>query len=796
LDKLGGSVGQLTIEPVLGLDEGVHTAQVTVGKMSIEVIFEVVNDYKLELSQSKDEVLDFGIVEYSYLQQDPATITVRNSGTKVSDTLSIVLLGTNKDDFSLSTETLPELDVNAEATFTVVPNNGLAVGGYNATVAVSGPVGHRAQIFNVRFSVSSGYIVTLSPSINFNDDKSIYYSDGYDVPPARSVDIHNEGIGNTGALSITLSSGDTEAFTLGGIPINNIEYGKSTSFTIQPKAWRYLMEAKTYEATVTVTLSEHTYSESITVSFTVTESTWSIELDQTGSVTMDEKPFAYTTASSLPVKITNRGNRPTDGLTVALGGANPNAFSLTSATEGGASKAIVSIGKDGYANFTVYARLGQSVGKYNATVTVSGAHGITATFNLSFEVKIVVVNILTLDTKVTAPVVVEVPKTTAIDTIQYTGKVEWKTETNGAFSGGIFAPSTVYKALVTLSVKAGYTFTGVLANSFTYTGASVSNSVNSGTVTITFSKTGKGYTLGSNTTTQDLKVKFGTSSVSDTFKALHNYINDPDKFTATSTSGSGNNVVRNGDYIDLPSLKVDAYADPNPESASTNATGADGAFNITSNTSVGSGKLLRLIVVGVNSFNRRTTKDDAVIPHVVFQFQNVPVLRRMDNKTWLSPKESYMTYKNTEMPTYLTGNFRNGLEAAGVPVTFLWAPTRKVYNGDWASTNSNSTTNVTDVLWLPTEREMFNTYMYSKYQAETSENQAHLEYYGTNDNNSRIKYNASNAATIYWGASGTSDEQYITGVSATGTQWRASYPSSNTTKLTSSLGIAPAFCVK
>jgi hypothetical protein len=48
----------------------------------------------------------------------------------------------------------------------------------------------------------------------------------------------------------------------------------------------------------------------------------------------------------------------------------------------------------------------------------------------------------------------------------------------------------VYKAVVTLAVKTGYTFDGVGANSFAYTGATeIRNAANSGTVTITFPET-------------------------------------------------------------------------------------------------------------------------------------------------------------------------------------------------------------------------------------------------------------------------------------------------------------------
>jgi hypothetical protein len=61
-----------------------------------------------------------------------------------------------------------------------------------------------------------------------------------------------------------------------------------------------------------------------------------------------------------------------------------------------------------------------------------------------------------------------------------------------AFYRQRLAPSTVYRALVTLSVKPGYTFTGVAANSFIHMGTDsgmVTNPVDSGTVTITFPAT-------------------------------------------------------------------------------------------------------------------------------------------------------------------------------------------------------------------------------------------------------------------------------------------------------------------
>jgi formylglycine-generating enzyme required for sulfatase activity len=90
--------------------------------------------------------------------------------------------------------------------------------------------------------------------------------------------------------------------------------------------------------------------------------------------------------------------------------------------------------------------------------------------------------------KVTAPVTGAAPVTTMTDTAQYTGTVEWQISGESSVSGN-FAAGTVYQAVVTLTAKSGYTFTGVAANSFTHTGAvpgGVSNGADSGVVTITF----------------------------------------------------------------------------------------------------------------------------------------------------------------------------------------------------------------------------------------------------------------------------------------------------------------------
>ncbi|MDR1129259.1 MAG: InlB B-repeat-containing protein, partial [Treponema sp.] len=88
---------------------------------------------------------------------------------------------------------------------------------------------------------------------------------------------------------------------------------------------------------------------------------------------------------------------------------------------------------------------------------------------------------------VAAPVRDTTPNTTVIDEAQYTGTISWDP------AHSTFAPSTAYQAEVVLTATAGYTFAGVDADSFTYTGAdSVTNPAGSGnamTVPISFPAT-------------------------------------------------------------------------------------------------------------------------------------------------------------------------------------------------------------------------------------------------------------------------------------------------------------------
>jgi hypothetical protein len=211
----------------------------------------------------------------------------------------------------------------------------------------------------------------------------------------------------------------------------------------------------------------------------------------------------------------------------------------------------------------------------------------------------------------------------------------------------------------------------------------------------------------------------GTDGVSDTFNAVHDYLLGK---TAAELADEG--IIRLGDYIDLEDgITVDGV------------TVADAP--VTPNTPPFEGydgRLLRLIVVGFNSFNAKGSYDgngNGTGAHLVFQFQNLPFLHNMEDTN-----TNANGYAGSAMKSYITGPFLTGLIDAGVPGDILWAPTRYVANGGSGATDADL---IEDQLWLPTVREMFgNNELTSNDDYETVENQARLEYY-TGDA-LRVKY--------------------------------------------------------
>jgi hypothetical protein len=263
---------------------------------------------------------------------------------------------------------------------------------------------------------------------------------------------------------------------------------------------------------------------------------------------------------------------------------------------------------------------------------------------------------------------------------------------------------------------------------------------------------------------QNLEEVFAVRGAAEAFNALHVFLQSCNEGSA---EGRRERIVRRimpGDWIDLPRLTVQGDR-------------GGGAVD-TDNVDLGGGKgrLLRLIVAGIDSF--AATNRDAPA-HVVFQFQNVPGTRRMN-----ASGTNAGGYRASEMRAYLTGRFLRGLLAAGVPKGILYAPVRYAANG---GPDADAADALADRLWLPTERELFGRNRYSSARWETAQNQARLEYYQSDTR--RVKYGADGSAMWWWETSPASGSEAYFCISYSG-------GSASLEPVRHVGGCAPAFCVR
>jgi hypothetical protein len=314
------------------------------------------------------------------------------------------------------------------------------------------------------------------------------------------------------------------------------------------------------------------------------------------------------------------------------------------------------------------------------------------------------------------------------------------------------------------------------------------------------------WTLVTSSSSSDLMVNFGirpegyamstitAANVQNTFSAIHSYLQN---LVSPADLGGAGSPVNLGYYIDLPALNVAGY----PTDA---ATAGYGKINILSNADVTpspppfadyEGAILRLIVVGINSFNEGqagsyTGNGNGTTAHLVFQFQNLPVSRRMN-----ATDTNAGGYKESEMRKYLVdvgglgGNFSMGLQTAGVPVNtdIIWAPKRYMAN---AGAGASAADLIEDKIWLPTERELRGSRTCSHDTYETEVNQARLEYYA--DNGKRKKYLPGGTNGTQWWNSST----WSTKTDSFCCAWSDGSASADLSSSRPSYGCAPAFCVR
>jgi hypothetical protein len=347
-----------------------------------------------------------------------------------------------------------------------------------------------------------------------------------------------------------------------------------------------------------------------------------------------------------------------------------------------------------------------------------------------------------------------------------------------------------------------------------------------------------GYHISSTTseTPMDLRNRLGIltndrrQGVIDTFTAVHNLINSPcDNFR---------NVLKLGDYIDLPFLYVER--DPGNDLPSCEIALDTNNANINGNDS-----LLRIVIIGLDSY---TGINGNNTPHVVFQFKHAPVIARVESTG------ASIGSKWGHLPWYLNENFLEGLASAGLTWQYLWNPIRvytemvappsaQYYSGisypyEWeilnyftgdslsgiymerameiraVARNQDPDQVLTYNIWVPSELEMFGK-KFNSLKVETASNQANFTGY-YKDNASRIKRGmASNHAPVqYWTSSSAvktgirerlSDSDIGSDISHTPFEYNGfnkyvtvstdGTPSSAYQQL-ATVGVSPAFCIK
>ena len=192
---------------------------------------------------------------------------------------------------------------------------------------------------------------------------------GYGSQTAKTVTITNTGNVATGSLTVSLS--DTNLFKLSKTSIASTAVGKTNTFTVVPKTG---LAAGSYTATVKVS-NANIEAAFFDVSFTVDK----VSISVSGSGTFSPAIVGYGSQTAKTATITNSSKTATGVLAVALSGDNASSFTLSKT-----SVSSISAGKTG--SFTIAPKTGLATGSYTATVKVSNANTVAATFDVSFEV--------------------------------------------------------------------------------------------------------------------------------------------------------------------------------------------------------------------------------------------------------------------------------------------------------------------------------------------------------------------------------------------------------------------------
>jgi hypothetical protein len=94
------------------------------------------NDYGISLDKSG--IHTFSAQTQGYSAVTPLSVSVSNTGSQPTGSLTVALSGANADSFTLSSESISSIAASGTGSFTVGPKTGLLAGSYTAKVTVSG----------------------------------------------------------------------------------------------------------------------------------------------------------------------------------------------------------------------------------------------------------------------------------------------------------------------------------------------------------------------------------------------------------------------------------------------------------------------------------------------------------------------------------------------------------------------------------------------------------------------------------------------------------------------------------
>ena len=249
--------------------------------------------YGISLKPSADK--DFGLAMVGYGKEVGShSVTISNTGTQPTGTLTIALSGANAGSFELSNTSISNIAVSGSVIFNVTPNFGLAAGKYGATVTVSG-VNVVSQSFNVIFVVvgakeelsfkaeqiggvsgkqdSLGIVITFDNKVTGLTEDDMIVGDGRDIGKVKLAKVWLVGEGDKWA--IIFDSVETE----GTVTLAIADFGPYT-VTTRPRGVP-VYKAGPVGAGVTVSGSVRSYNPKLAITVTLYDAVTKSYVDST-----------------------------------------------------------------------------------------------------------------------------------------------------------------------------------------------------------------------------------------------------------------------------------------------------------------------------------------------------------------------------------------------------------------------------------------------------------------------------------------------------------------------------------